>query len=250
MKRLFSFILCLTLLVSLALPAYSATLVPMLPTKSSSKYTYDVLGGSYSGAKSNGVPNGQGTLTWGDSYYVGNFKNGYPYGTGIFYYADCSYLKGNDWDWTTNMCDSWVPERQGADMYYTGMTLNGESCGYGMLEFTAGGTFEGEFYDGYPEGWGIYTYRNPSSSKNCTKESDEWITVHEENRLKNTYTGLKIGKKWQGFGIGILKSGYCYCGEILNDYRDGYGELYTKKDVLERGGIYRKGNIKETLIRG
>ena len=113
-----------------------------------------------------------------------------------------------------------------------------------------GGTFEGEFYDGYPEGWGIYTYRNPSSSKNCTKESGEWLTVLEENRLKNIYSGLKIGKKWQGFGIGILKSGYCYCGEILNDYRDGYGELYTKKDALERGGIYRKGNIKETLIRG
>ena len=251
MKRFISFVLCLALTVSLALPASAALITQDLTKYFQSKTdAYDILGGSYSGAKKDGLPHGQGTITWENSSYCGNFKDGYPYGTGTFYYGDCTCVEGDDWDWVTEQCNSWVPERQGADMLYTGMTLEDVSCGYGLLDFEAGGTFEGEFYDGYPEGWGIYTYRNPSSSKNCTKESGEWLTVLEENRLKNIYSGLKIGKKWQGFGIGILKSGYCYCGEILNDYRDGYGELYTKKDALERGGIYRKGNIKETLIRG
>ena len=77
-----------------------------------------------------------------------------------------------------------------------------------------------------------------------TKESDNWTMVYNNYRLEHNYTGLKIGSNWQGFGIGIKNSGYAYCGEVVNDYRDGHGELYRKNDTLEQWGIYRRGGIK------
>lgn len=231
-------ILCFIFALTLAVPTYAI----IWDIKITPFVNY--LGGCHTGSTQNGIANGKGTLTWEESRYVGNFKNGYPSGSGTFYYKDGSHKTGSDWDWSTNVYSSWVPDRQGADMYYTGLTLDGEFYGYGQLEFNSGGSFQGEFVDDEPCGWGIYTYRNPSSDKNKTKESDDWITVHNNSRLEHKYTGLKIGSKWQGFGIGIKKSGYCYCGEILNDYRDGHGELYTKSDKLEQWGIFRKGSIK------
>ena len=212
-------------------------------------YGGNYLEGIYRGDEANSIAKGVGTLIWEKSSFSGTFKNGFPCGEGTFFFSDGTCMTGSNWGWVSEVCTSWVPERKGAEMFYTGMTLDGEFCGFGFLSFSSGGTFRGEFKDNDPNGWGIYVYRSPSSDSSCIKEADNWITVHEENRLKNCYTGLKVNKKWQGFGIGVLKSGYCYCGEIVNDYRDGHGELYTKKDVLERWGIYRKGTIKESYPR-
>lgn len=232
MRRLISLILLLVLVFNLALSANAAINISSLLGSSS------LLGGCCS------TKNGQGTITWEHSSYSGNLKNGYPYGNGTFFYADGSCVSGTDWNWVTDEYDSWVPSRKGADMYYTGLTLDGEHCGYGRLEFNAGGSFQGEFEDGDPHGWGIYTYRSPASEKKATKESDNWKTVYKNKAHDHTYTGLKIGKTWQGFGIGITKSSYAYCGEIVGNYRDGHGELYTPKDKLYQWGIYRKGQIK------
>jgi len=232
MKRFVSLVLLLVLIVSLALPAQAALDLSKLLKGS------DLLGGYTS------TTNGQGTITWECSFYSGNLKNGLPYGKGTFYYNDGTCVSGSDWDWTVDEYSSWVPKRKGADMYYTGMTLDGEFCGYGKLEFNAGGTFQGEFEDGDPHGWGIYTYRSPKSEKKSTKESDNWKTLHKNKAHDHTYTGLAIGKTWQGFGIGITSSKYAYCGEIVDNYRDGHGELYTAKDKLHQWGIYRKGAIK------
>lgn len=238
MKRIISLIFTLVTIFSLALPANAALINPCFLS------SIDYLGGSYSGSTQNSKAHGMGTLTWDECSYVGNFKNGYPSGTGTFYYKDGTHVSGLDWDWCIDTYASWNPDRKGADMYYTGLTLDDEFYGYGLLEFNSGGSFQGEFVDNDPCGWGIYTYRSPKSDKTPTKESDDWVTVHNDSRLKHNYTGLKIDSKWQGFGIGIMKSGYCYCGEILNDYRDGHGELYTKADRLEQWGIYRHGGIR------
>jgi len=232
MKRFFSIVLLLVLTLNLALPVEAALDWSALLKGA------DLLGG-YSSTTS-----GQGSVTWECSYYYGNLKNGLPYGEGTFYYADGTCISGDDWDWVTDEYASWVPKRKGADMYYTGMTLDGEFCGYGKLEFNAGGTFQGEFEEGDPHGWGIYTYRSPKSEKTATKESDNWKTLYKNKAHDHTYTGLAIGKTWQGFGIGITNSKYAYCGEIVDNYRDGHGELYTAKDKLHQWGIYRKGAIK------
>lgn len=231
MKRLISVTLLIALFFSLALPA-NADIMDLIRSGS------DVLGGTRS------TINGYGSITWECSSYYGNLKAGLPDGEGTFYYEDGSCISGDDWDWVVNEYDSWVPDRQGADMYYTGMTLDGEFCGYGQLEFNAGGTFQGEFEDGEPDGWGIYTYRSPKSQKKATKESDDWNMAHKNKAHNHTYTGLRIGKTWQGFGIGITKNKYAYCGEIVGNYRDGHGELYTAKDKLHQWGIYRDGKIK------
>lgn len=266
MKRLFSCLLAVWMVLSLAAPAQAALITkevlkqaqeaskhadttssatPKTDITSPSGSDSDILGGVHSGSSLNG----DGTIFWEESYYCGNCKNGKPYGEGTFYYADGTCLSGDDWDWVTGEFDSWVPDRQGADMYYTGMTLDGEFCGYGKLEFNAGGTFQGEFQEGDPQGWGIYTYRSPKSEKKATKESDNWKTLYKNKAHNHTYTGLAIGKTWQGFGIGITKNKYAYCGEIVSNYRDGHGELYTAKDKLEKWGIYREGSLKKSYAK-
>ena len=68
--------------------------------------------------------------------------------------------------------------------------------------------------------------------------------VHDDYRYSNYYTGLKLDGKWQGFGIGIIEStGNYYVGEILDDYRDGYGRVFLKSGVEDGSlnGIYRNG---------
>ena len=242
MKRFTAFILVLMLLLSYSLSVNAAA----LDFSSLFTQSYDLLNGSYSGQKSGGIPNGSGTVTWEECSYSGNFKNGHPSGEGTFYFADGSCKTGSRWGWVSGKYASWVPERQGADMYYTGMTYDGEFYGYGKLEFNAGGTFQGEFQKGDPKGWGIYTYRSPKSEKKTTKESDNWKTHYKNQAHDHTYTGLAIGKTWQGFGIGITKNKYAYCGEIVSNYRDGHGELYTAKDKLQKWGMYRDGKLKKS----
>jgi len=206
----------------------------------------DMLLGYYSGMLLDGQAAGYGTLTFKyGALYEGCFLRDYPYGEGHYMYYNCSTVSGF-WIWAADIPDSWVPERQGAEMSYTGMICDGIPSGLGFLSFHSGGSFMGEFFCGDPWGWGVYSYRSPSSEDKRLKQGDDWITVHGENRLDHEYYGLKLDGKWQGFGVGIKDSGYAYCGEILNDYRDGHGELYTAKDKLERWGIYRKGTIKES----
>ena len=209
----------------------------------------DMLLGYYSGMLLDGQAVGYGTVSFKyGAMYEGCFLQGYPYGDGKYMYYNCNTVSGF-WVWAADIADSWVPERQGSEMYYTGMICDGIPAGLGFLSFHSGGSFMGEFFCGDPDGWGVYSYRSPSSEDKQLMQGDDWITVYGENRLEHEYYGLKLDGKWQGFGIGIKDSGYAYCGEILNDYRDGYGELYTAKDMLERRGIYRRGELKQTLSK-
>lgn len=242
MKRILSLCLCFMLIGSFVFPAKADVNMKFKQQEVYMGKSY--LNGMYSGPMQNGKPAGKGVLRWDHCRYEGNFVDGYPSGNGTFYFKNGICLTATGWGWYHNVYDTWVPDRQGADMYYTGMSLYGESFGYGYLNFCSGGTYLGEFVDDDPHGWGIYTYRSPSSEYNRTKESDNWTMVYNNYRLEHNYTGLKIGSNWQGFGIGIKNSGYAYCGEVVNDYRDGHGELYRKNDTLEQWGIYRRGGIK------
>lgn len=206
----------------------------------------DTLLGSYSGMLLDSEANGYGTVDFKyGAIYQGTLMKNLPFGLGTYTYYDCCIVSG-EWDWIENVYCTWLPDRQGADMYYTGMVCNGVYSGQGFLSFRSGGAFMGEFKCNNPDGWGVYSYRSPRSDSEKLLQGNEWITVFEDNRLSHSYYGLKLQGKWQGFGIGIKDSGYAYCGEIRNDYRDGHGELYTAKDVLERWGIYRDGTIRET----
>ena len=206
----------------------------------------DTLLGYYTGMLLDSKANGYGTVEFKYSaFYQGTIKDNLPYSSGTYTYLDCCTVSG-EWDWVENVYCTWVPDRQGADMYYTGMICNGVYAGQGFLSFNSGGAFMGEFKSNTPDGWGVYSYRSPRSDSEKLLQGSDWITVFGENRLSHSYYGLKLQDKWQGFGIGVKDSGYAYCGEIRNDYRDGHGELYTRKDILERWGIYRDGEIRET----
>ena len=205
--------------------------------------------GDYQGMLLNGQAAGYGVLSMPyGGVYQGTFRDNHAYGEGEYTYRDSSTISGF-WNWVSSDRGIWVFDRQGAEMFYTGMTCDGVLSAYGSLSFTAGGSFRGEFSCNSPSGWGIYTYRNPSSESSKQMEGNSWTTVFDEYRHKTHYYGLKLDGKWQGFGIGITESNYAYCGEILDDFRDGYGELYTPKDTIERKGIYRNGQLSQTLSK-
>ena len=205
--------------------------------------------GNYQGMLLDSQAAGYGTLsTTYQGVYQGTFMNDYAYGMGTYTYHDRRIISGF-WDWVSNDMCIWLFDRQGAEMFYNGMSCDGVHTAYGSLTFTAGGSFHGEFSCNSPSGWGIYTYRNPSSESKKHIEGISWTTVFDEYRHKTHYYGLKLNEKWQGFGIGITQNNYAYCGEILNDLRDGYGEFYTPKDTLERKAIYREGGVSQTLYK-
>jgi len=200
--------------------------------------------GSYEGLLLDSIPNGYGTATFdlGGSY-TGCFREGNPEGEGRYLRRDGSELTGR-WTWVDRAEGSFYPEKKGTTTHYTGMMLDGSYQGFGCLEFDSCGSFYGEFYRGDPKGRGAYYYRCPETHVYLTGEN--WEFVYGDYRYENTYYGLKLDGTWQGFGIGILKSGNHYAGELLNDFRDGYGRVFLRNDIVDPNlcGIFRRGDFK------
>jgi len=143
--------------------------------------------------------------------------------------------------------DSAAPGRLGAAMYYTGMLCDGAYQGVGMLVFEKCGTFCGEFRDGDVKGTGTYFFRCPGSKTSIS--GDNWSFARGEVAYSNTYYGLKLGSQWTGFGIGIMSSGNHYAGEVLYDYRDGYGRVFLQNQNVDPNlrGIFRAGKLVEKM---
>lgn len=201
-------------------------------------------GGSYSGMLLNGQPAGYGKLSVNYAgTFRGSFRDGHPQGKGTYSYHDSRPDVSGNWSWLTSQKDSWIPDKAGSTMYYTGMSLGGEYCGYGILEFDQCGTFYGEFENGEPSGKGAYVYLEPVPETSPVMIADNWTIGHGEYALEHYYYGLKIGHTWQGFGIGVKKSGYHYAGEIRDNFRSGYGRVFSSANTLDHHGIHKNGKL-------
>ena len=250
-------------------PTAAFTFIPPTPETTVPVESFPYLDGNYVGTASSGVPDGEGTLSWAEGTFTGTFRNGYPE-TGVFTFADDAGLAPVEGAWTygetavtydagswrgssagqyTGMLlqgvhvDSLYPSREGSTTYYTGMICGGQPCGFGSLQLENCGTFYGEFADGIVDGYGIYVYRTPVPASQPTVEGDSWRMVSAQKKHDHTYYGLTLNDSWQGFGLGITAKSYHYVGEIRNEFRNGYGRLFTPNNSLYQEGTYVNGAL-------
>ena len=158
------------------------------------KMTY-ANGDIYEGNWKNDQPNGDGKYKFsGGNYYAGNFENGRFQGNGVLHYADGSkwegFWKNNQrhgegtlihpdgreltGEWSDgkrmtvsgdNLAENVLPIAESAPEESIKSTLrdcNTEFCngGKGGYTYADGSRYEGEFFNGYPEGHGTTYYKN------------------------------------------------------------------------------------------
>ena len=74
-------------------------------------------------------------------------------------------------------------------------------------------------------------------------EGDSWRMVSAQKKHDHTYYGLTLNGSWQGFGLGITAKSYHYVGEIRDEFRNGYGRLFTPNNSLYQEGTYVNGAL-------
>ena len=97
--------------------------------------------------------------------------------------------------------------------------------------------------DGIVDGYGIYVYRTPVPASQPTVEGDSWRMVSAQKKHGHTYYGRTLNDSWQGVGLGITAKSYHYVGEIRNEFRNGYGRLFTPNNSLYQEGSYVNGAL-------
>lgn len=255
MKKIFAFLLVLVLgscLVSAAAADGQYGVATIVMPEDVCTGNYD---GLYAGNMVNGKASGDGGAVFPFGAYTGKFKNGVPDGKGTFYFSDGKSTSGT-FTWTSGLrfymegpTSGSGPTYSGTGITYVGMLKNGDPWGYGCMDFDNGGTFYGEFEDGYVRGSGTYVYMN-NAQKPIT--ADNWNLVSRVNSSYGGrwYTGLVQGKTWQGFGMLCYNYSY-YVGEVRDIYCSGYGEYWQWKTsgdpsgtlTLKERGVYSSGNL-------
>ena len=188
----------------------------------------------------NSIPNGR--LDWyvnNRLYYTGNWENGSFNGEGTLYKEDDTETTGI---WKNGAIYEKMIEYSDSLGYYYGYFSNGKFKGY-LNICTEEVTYEGDFFEDYPEGFGSALFDDDSY-----------------------YSGYWNKGKKSGYGDYVYPNSDCYFGDWLNDMQDGFGSYYFAngdsyvgqwKNGLQHGeGRYEStnftyiGNWEEGWING
>jgi hypothetical protein len=155
----------------------------------------------YEGYLKNGVPSGNGSLTFhnGDKYQ-GNFKDGRMNGNGKLTYARDNEL-GRD--------------------YYIGEFKDDKQHGNGMLVWKYGDVYEGEFVNDFRSGNGTIRFSSGAMYEgqllNDKKHGFGKLKfARDDFEGRDYYIGLFKDGKFNGNGKLVLKSGIVHEGEFLD----------------------------------
>ena len=145
---------------------------------------------------------GEGTDTYGDAVYSGQWLNGVPYGQGRMEYESGSV--------------------------YEGAFVYGEREGYGVLSYAGGDVYEGQWVDGEENGQGKLTWSNGDVYEGAWVDGERSgygvITWHDGD----VYAGDWQDGKRTGYGTYTWKDGTTYEGQWLDGQMHGEGTLrYT-----------------------
>ena len=205
-------------------------------------------GDKYVGKWKDDLLHGQGTYyyladnQYKGSKYIGGFNNNKRNKFGTYYFADGSVVEGQ---WKDDKCpdckeyaegeyieDKVVGQKKstlskcvGSPEYIYDKTIpeNWNNC-YGELYGMGGGvnghTYKGEFKNGLLNGYGIYTYNEPS----------EYAGTKYVGEYKN-------GKR-EGQGTFTSANGDKYVGEFKDDKKNGQGTFYFLADNEHKGDKY------------
>ena len=203
--------------------------------------SFDYLGGSYEGQTQNGVPHGQGTLTWEGCTYEGSFADGYPAGKGtatIRVNGADTALTSDSWTYITETvqveipCD-WMNETKRENIgTYTGLACDGGiRCGWGVLEFTAGSSYAGVFRQGFPGGLGTYIAADSGLIRGDWEWTESRQGLFEDSYPQSVtyYTGMCAGGSSYGYGIMAFEEAGVFAGEFQEGEVSGSGKYYYRR---------------------
>ncbi|AGO85800.1 Morn repeat domain containing protein [Pandoravirus salinus] len=180
-------------------------------------------GSRYQGDWVDGKYHGYGVLTDADGrvFYRGQWQRGSACGYGVRSYDGCDHYAGEWEHGLPNGCGirtNAKPDGSDSTITYRGMFRDGAYTGYGVVQYSHGGRYEGEWQDGRAHGFGTYTSAD----------------------AKETYCGHWKHGTYDGFGVIVYKKGHRYEGEWRDGERHGHG-TYTCVDGWRVHGTFEYG---------
>ncbi|CBH17693.1 hypothetical protein, conserved [Trypanosoma brucei gambiense DAL972] len=188
-------------------------------------------GDRYAGEVYKGVYHGYGESTTATGVYNGQWRYGKRHGKGRQTYANGgSYYEG---EWAENMRHG-----SGKLLYpngdlYDGMWVNGKRHGHGSMGWKSGTAYyvevyEGEWYEGVPQGFGRSTYVHYIDPSRATPDTEGPATfAHPSCAVINVYEGEFANGKRNGFGIFYYADGSTYEGTWRDGNKFGRGKCIT-----------------------
>eukprot|EP01053_Blabericola_migrator_P012001 Blabericola_migrator_1__12000@NODE_736_length_6689_cov_224_169888_g529_i0_p1_GENE_NODE_736_length_6689_cov_224_169888_g529_i0NODE_736_length_6689_cov_224_169888_g529_i0_p1_ORF_typecomplete_len1379_score254_35MORN/PF02493_20/6_6e03MORN/PF02493_20/43MORN/PF02493_20/33MORN/PF02493_20/1_5e02MORN/PF02493_20/0_095MORN/PF02493_20/0_0017MORN/PF02493_20/2_2e02MORN/PF02493_20/0_00074MORN/PF02493_20/0_14MORN/PF02493_20/7_9e03MORN/PF02493_20/59MORN/PF02493_20/9_7e05MORN/PF02493_20/0_00036MORN/PF02493_20/0_0 len=198
----------------------------------------------YRGGLNNGMPEGEGKLTWADgAVYQGEFKSGQRHGIGFMEDQEGRLVLKGQWDrdTPTGRVDNYHlynRKRPNDTKLYSGSLAKGEREGYGELFHSiAGGLiYEGLWHNNMPHGRGVMVTKDGVydgefyQGQRHGKGRFTWNEKPTASGQKRYYEGDWRGDKPDGKGVYLAQDGVAYVFEFnkgrptaksLKSYRNG-----------------------------
>lgn len=200
-------------------------------------------GSVYEGEWHEGKRHGHGRLvSTNGSSYVGEWRCDKSSGYGVFA-SQQGYKYEGDWLEEAQHgkgMETW----QSSGARFVGDYLNSKKHGKGRFEWADGSYYEGDFLEGIFHGFGEYHF--PDQQKTYFGEfrngqvEGSGKEVWEDGR---EYVGDFVAGKKQGQGTLTVPDDKQYCGEWLNNLKDGRGFEILIKGNTRREGEWRKNKL-------
>ncbi|MBU06209.1 MAG: hypothetical protein CL877_09715 [Dehalococcoidales bacterium] len=206
--------------------------------------TIDFHGGTYTGELVDGVPDGQGTLTFTNgAKYFGEFKAGKIHGKGAWSNPDGSGYVGEYKDGKTH--------GQGAFTFpdgrkYVGEFKDDKKHGQGVFIWPDGTKYDGEFQANQMHGQGALTFadgRKYVGKFKADKMHGQGAFTFPDGRK---YVGELQANQFHGQGTLTLLDGSKFDGEWKNDVPYGQGTM-TFADGRKYAAEYKDGKFNVSL---
>ena len=272
--RLLRLIFFLLLLYNFPLSVHSLESQVLFLWQKSSVNTWESYGDErfqkkYTGIILNGIPSGNGILSFPDGKSVtGEWKDGKEWNTNqlnsngklIERYVKGEHIKSvKDKIEVTlylrKLDGKWIWDDDGdalKDYKYEGSVSNGKPNGFGTYNSPSGNQYDGNFKNGKKHGIGTFKYTSGSIYKGDFKDGKKHGMGTFTSPSGNKYLGQWEKGKKNGKGSFLYTSGSMYQGEFKNDKQHGFG-TFTWSNGAKRIGNFKKGklwNIKELNKKG